>query len=101
MDSDLDLDSSIDEIDPYLDPVEAPEADPEDETPRPRGPFPGRSRRGDAGPAVEALQTALDVTVDGVFGFETDAALRSAQREAGARVDGIFTAEAWKEAVCP
>lgn len=55
-------------------------------------------RRGDRGPAVRALQNALvaaglPVGVDGVFGGETDAAVRAFQAQQGCAVDGIVGRE--------
>lgn len=51
-------------------------------------------RRGSKGPAVAALQTALnalgsDLTVDGDFGPKTEKAVRAFQESAGIKVDGI------------
>src|SRR5690606_31990677 len=52
-------------------------------------------RRGSRGPAVEALQLALNrsrgerLAVDGVFGPATEAAVRRAQAAARIAVDGI------------
>ena len=45
-------------------------------------------RRGDRGPDVMALQRALGVTADGVFGPHTLAAVKRFQREHGLLVDG-------------
>jgi len=45
-------------------------------------------RRGDRGPDVMALQRALGVTADGVFGPRTLAAVKRFQREHGLLVDG-------------
>jgi peptidoglycan hydrolase-like protein with peptidoglycan-binding domain len=45
--------------------------------------------RGDRGPAVKRLQTALGVTADGVFGPITERAVKRFQRRKGLVVDGI------------
>lgn len=55
-------------------------------------------RRGDRGPAVRALQQALGdaghrVAVDGVFGGETDRAVRAFQLRSGCAVDGVVGRE--------
>lgn len=55
-------------------------------------------RRGDRGPAVRALQQALGdaghrVAVDGVFGGETDRAVRAFQSRSGCAVDGVVGRE--------
>jgi peptidoglycan hydrolase-like protein with peptidoglycan-binding domain len=44
---------------------------------------------------VKSLQTALHVKVDGVFGPETEAAIRRYQRELKLHVDGIAGPETW------
>lgn len=46
-------------------------------------------RLGSRGAWVEKLQEALEVTVDGIFGPDTEAALKSYQREAGLTDDGV------------
>lgn len=55
-------------------------------------------RRGDRGPAVRALQSALAaaglaVVVDGAFGRETEAAVRAFQASQGCAVDGVVGRE--------
>ncbi len=45
--------------------------------------------RGDRGPVVEQLQRKLDLTADGVFGPDTERAVRSFQRRKGLAVDGV------------
>lgn len=58
-------------------------------------------RRGDSGPAVEKIQRALiflgfpvpDVGANGIFGYETDLAVRSYQEARGLEVDGIVGSE--------
>ncbi len=55
-------------------------------------------RRGDRGPAVRALQAALlaasqPLAVDGVFGGETEAAVRAFQARHGCAVDGVVGPE--------
>lgn len=51
---------------------------------------PAPLRRGDRGDAVRALQAALGLLSDGIFGPVTEAALKRFQRERGLTVDGIF-----------
>jgi hypothetical protein len=46
-------------------------------------------KRGDRGPAVETLQRALGVGVDGVFGKITERAVKRVQRSKGLVVDGV------------
>jgi len=46
-------------------------------------------RRGSHGVWVEKLQEALGLTVDGIFGPDTEAALQAYQREAGLTPDGV------------
>lgn len=46
-------------------------------------------KRGDRGPAVEALQRALGVGADGVFGKLTAHGVKRFQRDKGLTVDGI------------
>jgi peptidoglycan hydrolase-like protein with peptidoglycan-binding domain len=50
-----------------------------------RGPL----KLGDRGPAVAALQRALGIAADGIFGPRTLKAVRALQRRAGLTVDGI------------
>src|SRR5439155_10722964 len=55
-------------------------------------------RRGDTGPAVRALQSALraagvDLVPDGIFAAATEAALRDFQRRAGLAATGAAGAE--------
>jgi hypothetical protein len=45
--------------------------------------------RGDRGPAVKSVQSALGITADGVFGPQTERAVRRFQRRQGLVVDGI------------
>lgn len=52
-------------------------------------------RRGDHGPAVEALQKLLHVTVDGVFGPKTVAAVNKVKTAAGGPADGIAGPNTW------
>lgn len=52
-------------------------------------------RRGARGPEVEEVQRAIDVTVDGVFGPATEAAVRRLQRERGLVADGIVGPKTW------
>jgi lysozyme family protein len=46
-------------------------------------------RRGSRGAWVETLQEALGLTVDGIFGPGTEAALKAYQKEAGLTADGV------------
>lgn len=55
---------------------------------------------GSKGSAVTKLQTALlnagyKITVDGIFGNETDGVVRSYQKENGLKVDGIVGSATW------
>lgn len=57
-------------------------------------------RRGSRGTAVRELQNLLTqkgfpLQTDGIFGFNTDAAVRSFQRSRGLRVDGIVGPNTW------
>ncbi|NJR66743.1 MAG: peptidoglycan-binding protein [Leptolyngbyaceae cyanobacterium CRU_2_3] len=48
---------------------------------------------GDRGSEVSRLQSALGIPVDGVFGFQTEAAVLDYQRRCGLQVDGIAGTE--------
>ena len=50
---------------------------------------------GSQGDLVAHVQRALHVTADGVFGVQTDSAVRSYQRAAGLEVDGIVGLATW------
>src|SRR5688500_578982 len=50
---------------------------------------------GSEGALVSEVQKKLHVTADGVFGPQTDAAVRSYQRTAGLEVDGIVGLATW------
>jgi GH24 family phage-related lysozyme (muramidase) len=52
-------------------------------------------RRGSRGDPVKALQSALGVDPDGVFGGGTEAALRARQRQLGLVADGIVGPKTW------
>lgn len=52
-------------------------------------------RRGDAGPAVKAVQAAVGQRADGLFGPGTDAAVRAFQRAHGLTADGIVGPRTW------
>lgn len=57
-------------------------------------------RKGDTGPGVEQIQTALNAAgyglgVDGVFGDVTDRAVRDYQGKNGLAVDGIVGPNTW------
>jgi hypothetical protein len=53
-------------------------------------------RRGSRGASVEVLQLKLGVTADGVFGAQTEAAVKSYQRGAGLDDDGIVGFYTWQ-----
>jgi hypothetical protein len=46
-------------------------------------------KRGDRGPAVRQVQAALSIAVDGVFGAQTEQAVKRFQRRKGLTADGI------------
>ncbi len=46
-------------------------------------------KKGDVGEDVKVLQNALHLKVDGIFGLQTDVAVKTFQRENGLRDDGI------------
>ena len=50
---------------------------------------------GSQGELVAEVQRALHVSADGIFGVQTDAAVRSYQRAAGLEVDGIVGLATW------
>ena len=54
-------------------------------------------RAGSTGPGVEALQRALDITDDGIFGPQTEAALRAFQARNGLPVTGVVDAATWSQ----
>lgn len=51
--------------------------------------------RGERGPAVKALQRAVGVTPDGVFGRRTEAAVRRTQSAHVLRVTGVVRSRTW------
>jgi putative cell wall-binding protein len=51
--------------------------------------------KGSKGTAVKALQTALDITSDGIFGSGTQAAVKSAQAKAGLPATGVVDTATW------
>src|SRR3954453_12232939 len=53
-------------------------------------------KMGTTGPEVARLQTALAITPDGIFGPETDAAVRAFQGRSGLKADGIVGASTWR-----
>ncbi|HEV7364004.1 MAG TPA: peptidoglycan DD-metalloendopeptidase family protein, partial [Solirubrobacteraceae bacterium] len=54
-------------------------------------------RAGSTGPGVEALQRALGITDDGIFGPQTEAALRAFQARNGLAVTGVVDAATWSQ----
>lgn len=57
--------------------------------------FPPKLKRGDTGPAVHDLQNLLGVASDGVFGEETENAVRAFQQKHDLFVDGIVGSHTW------
>lgn len=62
--------------------------------------------QGDSGPAVSAVQYLLNtrgagLTVDGVFGTATDAAVRSFQSARGLPADGTVRTGSWLNLLAP
>lgn len=55
-----------------------------------------RLQQGATGSDVSYLQTLLDIDVDGVFGPDTDKAVRSFQAEHGLLVDGVVGSRTWE-----
>jgi murein DD-endopeptidase MepM/ murein hydrolase activator NlpD len=53
-------------------------------------------RIGSSGPDVVRVQSALGIATDGIFGQETDVAVRSFQERNGLAVDGIVGKETWQ-----
>lgn len=73
--------------------------------PKPAAPhvplFPGNTRRGSTGPVVVTVQRrlrehGLNLAVDGIFGPQTDRAVRLFQRKHGLAADGIVGPKTWK-----
>lgn len=56
-------------------------------------------RRGSRGKDVEMLQARLGIRRDGIFGPQTEAAVRTFQRERRLAVDGIVGPNTWRELV--
>jgi len=52
-------------------------------------------RHGDTGPDVKVLQKALNIPEDGIFGHNTEKALRAFQSASGLVVDGIVGPATW------
>ena len=52
-------------------------------------------QKGDTGDAVKALQRIVQVTDDGIFGKNTEAALKKTQKKAGLSQTGVCEAETW------
>ena len=72
----------------------ASEPVPADKQARPRNAV--RLRNGDEGPAVRELQHILDIPRDGVFGTQTEAAVRAFQAGRGLIADGIVGPYTWE-----
>lgn len=59
-------------------------------------PYPGNSLKlGSKGKDVERIQRTLGINVDGVFGKETEAAVKAYQKRKGLTVDGIVGQQTW------
>ena len=54
-------------------------------------------RKGDRGEEVKVLQSLLNITIDGIFGKDTEAAVIKYQRTHGLTPDGIVGAKTWGE----
>lgn len=54
-------------------------------------------KKGSEGESVKALQRLLNVTIDGDFGSETDAAVRAYQKKVGIGIDGIVGQQTWNK----
>src|SRR5690348_15251970 len=53
-------------------------------------------RMGSTGPDVARVQSAVAVTPDGIFGPETDAAVRAFQGRSGLKTDGVVGPATWR-----
>lgn len=53
-------------------------------------------RKGSKGDAVRAIQSNVRVTVDGVFGTNTEVAVKKFQKEHGLTADGVVGEKTWK-----
>ena len=64
--------------------------------------FPSTLRFGDQGEAVKEVQSILNATgygtlvVDGIFGAQTEAAVKLFQHDYGLEVDGVVGAQTWE-----
>lgn len=59
-------------------------------------PFPGHLiKRGAIGKDVERIQRAIHVTVDGIFGPETEKAVKDLQKHKGLAADGMVGTNTW------
>ncbi len=61
----------------------------------PTAAFPPKLQRGDTGPAVHDLQNLLGIEADGVFGADTEDAVRAFQAKNNLLVDGIVGSHTW------
>lgn len=57
--------------------------------------FPPKLKLGSTGPAVVDLQNLLGIAPTGVFGSETDAAVRTFQTSRNLEIDGVVGTETW------
>lgn len=57
--------------------------------------FPPKLKRGDTGPAVHDLQNLLGISASGVFGGDTEEAVRAFQAKNDLFVDGIVGSHTW------
>jgi peptidoglycan hydrolase-like protein with peptidoglycan-binding domain len=53
-------------------------------------------KRGSTGEYVKLVQRELGITPDGIFGSQTEQAVRDFQRRKGLKVDGIVGAQTWR-----
>ncbi|BBN97517.1 peptidoglycan-binding protein [Sporolactobacillus terrae] len=58
--------------------------------------YPGHVlKRGNRGKDVQRIQRALGITVDGIFGKQTEAAVKAYQKRHGLSIDGIVGKQTW------
>lgn len=63
--------------------------------------YPGTLSLGSKGDDVKKIQTALKIEADGVFGSQTEQAVKDFQQKNNLRVDGIVGAATWDKLIPP